>query len=307
MIPSLRGSLRTAAGLAALLLAAVPATAAGADAAATTMAAAHVTHAPPVLNITITPQGFTVPGPNPRPSGLTTFRVETAETTGMWLALIRPKADATWEQVVKSFDDLASPDAQVRLQGLRDQYRYTDFAGGVSVFAGRPVTFTEKLDPGRYYLVGTSMQGGAHLETLDVTDERAPAVPPRIDGIIYVTEVAGRPRLILPPRLPATGTFLVRNDSSLPQEFIFVRVPSDATYQTVQAYFDAVRGNTALPPNPLLETTAGMLAISPGRTALIHADFTPGRYSILSFLMEPENGIKQAYLGLHREFTFSAS
>ncbi|WP_433254661.1 hypothetical protein ACQPYK_13210 [Streptosporangium sp. CA-135522] len=308
MIRSLRANLAAgltvgltrAVGLAALCLLAMPAVAAAGVAGT---AERPTRTPPPVLDVTITAAGFEIPGANPRPSGLTTFRVSTPEPKGMWLALLRPKPDSTWERVIKAFDDSASPDPAVALQGVRDQYRYADFAGGVAVFPGRPVSFTERLTPGRYYLVGTSQQGGAHLQTLDVGEDRVEATPPRIDGIIRIVGT-DRPRFVMPSRLPANGTFLVINDSSIPQEAVFARTVPGATFSTVQNYFDAQREGRPLPPNPLVATVAGMLAISPGRSAIVHADFEPGRYSVLSFLMEPENGVKQAYLGLHREFDF---
>ncbi|WP_214410564.1 hypothetical protein [Sphaerisporangium fuscum] len=306
MIRPARGALRTVVGLAVVLTLALPAAGAAADDTGAGVTS-HTRPGPPaVVSLTVSSKGFTIPGPNPRPSGLTTFRVETAEAGGTYFALLRPKPGATFEQMKKAFDDAESRDPAVSLQGLRDQYRYVDFSGGAGVFQGRPVTFTERLEPGRYYALAASPLGGAHMETLDVSEESVAARPPRFDGIIRYVQTGGGARVIAPSRLPAGGTFLVRNDSALPQEAVFVRIPEDATYDTLQAYFTALRAGKELPPNPLLETTAGLLAIEPGRSAWIHVDFTPGKYSVLSFLAEPEHGVQQAYLGLHDELHLEA-
>ncbi|GII80970.1 hypothetical protein Sru01_59520 [Sphaerisporangium rufum] len=306
MLGPLRGVLRTAAGLAVILSLTLPVPADAAGAGGGAPAAASRPGPPPVLDLPVSAQGFAVPGPNPRPSGPVTFRVSTTEAECMLLALFRVKPGATFEEMKKAFDDVESKDPAIYLQGLRDQYRTTTFAGGAQVYPGRPVTLTVSLEPGTYYMVAASSTGGVGVQTLEVSAERGTAVLPRYDAVIRFVQAGDRARLVLPRRLPAGGTFLIRNDSALPQEAIFAPTVPGTTYRTVQNYFDALRAGATLPPNPLHQNAAGLLAIDPGRFAVFHADFTPWRYSLLSFLAEPEHGEQQAYLGLHREFDFTA-
>src|SRR4051812_42864298 len=84
-----------------------------------TAVAAPVGPPPPKLSITMTPDGFTIPGPNPRPGGYITFEVSTAVSGGQWLALMRPQPGVGFQQVMTEFIDAASPDPAVAMPALR--------------------------------------------------------------------------------------------------------------------------------------------------------------------------------------------
>lgn len=255
---------------------------------------------PPKVPITLRSDGFSIAGPNPRPGGYVTFDVNTDVPDGRWMSLMRPQPGVSLDQVLKDFNDAASPDPAVAMPALRAEYRDTDFLGGTSVFPGSPVSLTQRLSEGRYYFVDTSPSGDTTIQTLDVTMETVPATPPRPHGFV---QFVGRdtPRILAPARLPANGTIRFGNTYTMPEEMIFVPTTPDATHASIQAYFEAQLAGKPLPPNPFAGPSGGALAISPGRTAIVRLHLPPGHYSVLSFLLDPDTGVKQAYLGLHKE------
>src|SRR4051812_48291419 len=69
----------------------------------------------PVLSVNLTPQGFVLPGPNPRPAGLVTYHVTTQDPTGHYWATFSLKNGVTLEQVGQWFSEGELPDLSVSI------------------------------------------------------------------------------------------------------------------------------------------------------------------------------------------------
>ncbi|MBA9005505.1 MULTISPECIES: hypothetical protein [Thermomonospora] len=250
---------------------------------------------PPVLPITLAPEGFEFPGPNPRPAGMVTLKVDTPDPAGRFMGLGATRNGITFEQAMWLFWQSMSEDPAVAIPALQALYRDVEFFGGAGVFpATSPLSVTIDLPPDTYYGIE-----GEHFRQLQVTGPRRHTRIPRIDGVIRMVERDGRSRFITPRVMRARGTYLVVNQSAQPQEAVFCGVAPTTTERTVQDYFDAVAAGQN-PPNPLLTQVGGLMAMSPGRKAILSFDFPPGRYSVLSFYRNPNTARKIAEEGMHR-------
>ena len=99
----------------------------------------------PVLDVNLTTQGFVLPGPNPRPAGLTTFHVTTQDRTGHYWATFNLKNGVTFEQVSQWFHDGELPDLSIAVPALHNLYTNVDFTGGVAVYPTSPIDLTIPL------------------------------------------------------------------------------------------------------------------------------------------------------------------
>ncbi|WP_283133453.1 hypothetical protein [Rhizohabitans arisaemae] len=250
---------------------------------------------PPVLEITVDAQGFTFPGPNPRPAGPVTLKVSTPDQEGRFLGLGQLRNGIGLQEAMGLFWNSQSPDPAVAIPALRRLYRDVEFFGGAGVFpATSPLSVTLNLRPGTYY----GMEG-ATIRELQVTRPYHHVRKPRVDGVIRMVRYGDKTRFVLPARMKAKGSYLVVNQTDQPQEAVFVQVPEGTTTADVQAFLDAER-NGQNPP-PLLGTqVGGLMAISPGHSAVLEFDFPAATYSMLSFYRNPDTAVKRAYEGMHR-------
>lgn len=292
----------------------------------------------PVLDVTVTPEGFVIPGPNPRPGGPVTFRVTADGAHGYWWSAYRLRGDTTIDQFAEWMALSGSDDPEISLPALRNLYDNVEYSGGAKVYPSSPIELTQDLKPGIYYFGSQAIPGpqvdvapqattddapGAPASTdgptaqrqavdalvddppsvfgyLEVTDERAPARPPRIDSAIYMGNAGDRDFLVSPGSMPADGNILVRNDSSQPQEAVFVELRPGATDRDIREYYEAQAEGRPLPERPFLDSIGGMLALAPDNQLILGIDLPPGRYAIMSFLRDPDTGLDGAATGMHR-------
>ncbi|MFA1538360.1 hypothetical protein [Actinomadura monticuli] len=296
--------------LTAALAVAVPPAAAAAPAAAASVAAAP--SRPPSIPVEVTGDGFCAPGPNVRPAGPLTFRVSTPDAAGRWWALMRLRGAATMDQVRQEFAGSYSPDPTVSLPALRAIYRDVDFRGGASVTPDAPVSVTSDFEAGTYYMSDTALEGATdgcgtgltHLQRFRVAGHPRSTPPPRGGTVIEArTTAGGGQRFDMPRSWPSHASVVVRNRAEQPHEVIIVGVAPGTVDADVLRYFDALRNGDTSVPNPFGATVGGMLAISPGRTASFRIDLTPGRYAVLSFVRNPQTGVKSAFEGMFTTVT----
>lgn len=286
---------------------------------------------PPVLDIHVTPEGFTVPGPNPRPSGPVTFRVTAEGPTGYYWSAYKLLNGTTLVQFVEWMQQSNSPDPDVALPALRLLYQNVDYSGGAVIHPGKTIELTQTLTPGVYYF-GSSPIGGwqptgaaapsisdlaasgpsiSALQSsepspfgwLEITEEVQRALPLPINGVVSMHRVGDRNFIAATTVMRANGRILVRNRTSQPQEAVFVELRPGATDRDIQEYFDAQREGRPLPPRPFFGNLGGMLALAPGKELLLSVDLPPGRYGVFSWLRDAETGIDSAALGMHRVVT----
>jgi hypothetical protein len=324
----MRNALRIAILIAAATLTAAAAagtSAAGAHAAVTARPSPHHLGLAPVLPITLTPAGFTIPGDNPRPAGLVTFSVSAPGPASYYWTSFKLENGVTLQQVAQWLSQAESPDQTVALAAVRDLYSNVDFTGGLAVNGNSTLGLTVKLTPGTYYFTAAPAEptSGASisrnsarskfaamaralatpapspLQILQVTDTVSPALPPPYSGTLVLREVHGQARYFRTGHFRGQGAFLLRNDTTQPQEANFEQVVPGTTDKQIQNYFNAVLAGTTPPPSPFLAVVGGELLLSPGHTVIVQTTFTPGWYSALSFPTDENTGVKQAYNGTH--------
>jgi hypothetical protein len=291
--------------------------------------AVHDISAAPVLPISLSPAGFVLPGPNPRPAGLVTFQVSTADARGHYWSTFKLKNGVTLAQVGQWFAQGESPDRSIALPALHNLYTNVEFTGGVAVYPSSPIGLTVNLTPGTYYI--TDALGGEAASTapaairalgaavqaaqrpsvagdpvpspfaiLEVTSTNQSALPPPFSAVLEAVQRDGRAVLLPLGQFRAHGAFLFRNDAVLPQEANFLGVTPGVTDQDVQRYYDAVFAGNFTVPSPFVGgPPGGELIISPGEMVIVSLDFTPGWYVALSFPTDWDTGVKQAYEGVH--------
>jgi hypothetical protein len=315
--------LASAAGL--LVIAMVAAATATASASTARPHAAWHRSSGSVLPVNLTADGFTVPGPNPRPAGPVTFQVTTPDATGHYFYTARLRGSTTIQEVEHWSAEVNSPVLSVELAAAQNLYKWVDYTGGVAVYPATPASMTIGLTPGTYYLFDTpafsdsaslpsgadamramaaSMAAPSDLNSLQVTAGQGGGTgigPQHIDGVIHLVMRNGKPGYdIFPSTLPSDGTFLIRNDITQPAQAVFRQVAPGTTDAEIQAYFNALLAGGPTPPDPLTTSPGGITTISPGDSAIVHLDFPAATYAVLSFLEDPTNGIHLAYEGMHK-------
>jgi hypothetical protein len=290
---------------------------------------------PPVLPVHVRPEGFTIPGPNPRPGGPVTFRVTAEGAHGYWWNAYKLLNGATIEQFVEWLEKRSNPDPAVSLPAMQALYTNVEWAGGAKVYPNRPLELTQTLTPGTYYFGSLAIpgpQGGPEpadpmdraaamlartggeatavegeepsvFGYLDVTDEYRPARQPQVDGTILMFEAQGRDVMIVPRDLPARGRLLVLNRTLQPQETVFMDLAPGATDRAIAAYFKAEREGAPLPPRPFYDSIGGMLSISPNKQIIMGYELPSGRYGIFSWLRDAYTGVDSAANGMHAVVT----
>jgi hypothetical protein len=286
-------------GLAAIALAvAIPATA---DA-----AAAHGGGRP--VTVTIAHDAISVPSPDSVPGGLVTFTVSTPDASGHELQLLRLKPGGTLNEFIEGSEETDSTDPATAAAGIRQSMQAAVFLGGTSVYQQTgPVSFTEWLSPGTYYLLDYNLLGGpdpaATVKSFHVTRGGSGISGPAVNAVIDQTETNGHTQFDSPPVLPSDATVLVRNETSKPLETLFAAVKPGTTDAYVQSYLDAVQSGATPPPDPFLAPPPGLLVLGPVRQAIVHATLPPGTYVLLSFVHDPVTGLGGAFEGMHKVVT----
>jgi hypothetical protein len=267
----------------------------------------------PVLSVTLDANSpFVIPGPNPRPAGPVTFQVTSADGAEHWFSPIAFRDGTTPAQWVQELEASFSPDPSVALPALQAVYRDANFAGGLSVIPERGSWFTEDLAPGTYYISDSPPDSEQSTTppreaVLQVADPSQAARMPRVDAVLSVREDGPKASFVAPCTLPADGTFLIRNPrrSSQPYEFLFRQVAPGTTDADLAAYFGALRQGLTPSENPFVsDEQQGLLPISPGDAAVFHADFTPGRYAMLTYVRDPQTGLPRVWEGTFKIVTF---
>jgi hypothetical protein len=236
-------------------------------------------------------------------AGSIRFRVHTTNPStpdggGSQVTMFKPKNGATVQKVLA---DAAEEFGGNPAQGTRDLTHDATFYGLADVVASTPVTVTETLSPGTYYLLDLASpptSGPPAVTPLTVDDHRA-GIEQDSDLRSQVTVKAVEPdRFVAPRSWPRRGTFTFTNRSDTLHFVSIEPVKPGTTDKQVQAYFDS---GSQQPPPFLLEgrPTAGSDVISPGRSLQLTYSLPKGTYVLLCFVADDETGMPHAMMGMH--------
>lgn len=169
--------------------------------------------------------------------------------------------------------------------------------GGVDVTAGRPASFTVRLDGGTYHVldIASAFATGelGEVETLRVTGDgsgRRPDAAARVDmrGTHDGPQGHGH-EFRAPGTLPARGVVEVRNKDDVIHFMNIIPVQPGTTRQDIVELLEQEQEPTEEDPGPFLDgPTAAMNVLSPGQRANLHYDLPAGTYLLACFIADEE-------------------
>ncbi|MFB9364627.1 hypothetical protein ACWCYY_05270 [Kitasatospora sp. NPDC001664] len=263
--------------------------------------------APVPVEVTIGPDG--IQAPDSAPGGLVAFRLTTADPAGRSLQVLRPKDGSSIDELLAGLAQAVSADPAAAAQGITLAQQRGEALGGVHATPAVPGTATTEITPGTVYLVDFTsfLSDPQHpvLRSLELCDGPSATLAHYPDGIVITHETPGGPRFLTEGVTRADGHYLVRNASDEIHEMALQRVPDGTTDEQLQAVYDAILSGNPPAPGPQ-QPIIGLGAISPGRSALYHAEgLPPGTYVLLCFVPDHENGLPHAFLGMHQVVVLS--
>jgi hypothetical protein len=235
------------------------------------------------------------------PAGPVRFEVSTTSSTFSAVTLFSLKNGATLDQF---FDDVRNEfdltHADNRAKGTREARQHATFYGLADVVPGVPLAVTADLRPGTYWLFDLTTPPDPDVDP-QVTrlrvgggwggdDDQHADVPVRMTG----------DRFLAPPVWPRAGTWSLRNADDTVHFMQLQPVGGETTEEQVQAALEATGGfsvgDLADPTRP----TVGSEVLSPGIRHTVDYDLPAGRYVLLCFIADENDGMTHAVMGMHQ-------
>ena len=231
-----------------------------------------------------------------------TVRFEVS-TTGPFSAitLFSLKNGATLDQF---FDDVRNEfdftDADNRAKGTRDARQHATFYGLADVMPGFPLTVTDDLRPGTYYLFDLTAPpdpfADPQVATLRVGGGWGGDGDRRADVRVRMTG----DRFLAPRVWPSAGTWSLTDADDTVHFMQLQPVDAGTTDRDVQQALEATGGlsvgELADPTRP----TVGSEVLSPGIRHAVDYDLPAGRYVLLCFIADESDGMTHAVMGMHK-------
>ncbi|MPZ62959.1 MAG: hypothetical protein GEU93_17040 [Propionibacteriales bacterium] len=256
-----------------------------------------------LVDVVGTPDGFTLP--ESVPPGMTTFRVTTSDPNGIRLGLFRLNDGVDLDRFLVHLVQSIAGEGEEQISAGRAVMREAGMLGGEATVAGERAAFTQFLRPGRYHLIDYEdiedgdADGPVAVEELTVTGEFHPGSPPLPDEAITMVDTPDGPRYRAPRVLSGDSAILVTNLTEQVDEAIFMRVRPGTTRADVQGFFEALDRDEGPPEYPFVGLPHGMPVISPGHAEIIQPDLPRGRYALITWVPDLDDGGMHAADGMH--------
>lgn len=264
----------------------------------------HKGTAPVPIEVKIGASG--IQAPDSAPGGLVTFHVTTDDPAGRGLQVFRPNDGVSVDQVLDDFTKaVTSADPADTASAIAAVQHDAQLLSGATVTPAVAGSATTEITPGTVYLMDFTAffedPSAPVIRALELCAGPSANLAEFPDGIVIEEETAGGPRFRTENVTLADGHFLVRNASDQIHEMMLQRVPDGTTDEQLQAFFDAILAGNPPPDAGPPDFAVGLGAMSPGRTALYHAEnLPPGTYALICFIPDHENGLPHAFLGMHK-------
>jgi hypothetical protein len=225
-------------------------------------------------------------------AGRTTFEV--SATTGRTGPLMfTPAPGVSVDQVLADGREESSDDPATAATGTRDLTRDATFYGLADVAQYAPLSVTERLPAGTYYLVDLEAPAGSPpLRVRGRAHDREEASHDDVPTVL----MNSADRFVSPSVLPARGDIQVRNVSNTLHFLSLAPVNPGTTDADVQAFFDGLTDTPPFVDGPGAELNV----LSPGKQARLSWNLPPGTYVMLCFIADDETGIPHAFMGMHK-------
>jgi len=233
-------------------------------------------------------------------AGTVRFEVSTSGPFSA-ITLFSLKNGATLDQF---FDDVRNEfdftNAATRAKGTRDARQHATFYGLADVMPGFPLTVTDDLRPGTYYLFDLTSPPDAvddpQVVTLRVGGGRGGHDDQRADVRVRMTG----DRFLAPRVWPRAGTWSLTDADDTVHFMQLQPVDPGTTDRDVQQALEATGGlsvgELADPTRP----TVGSEVLSPGIRHAVDYDLPAGRYVLLCFIADESDGMTHAVMGMHK-------
>jgi hypothetical protein len=246
----------------------------------------------PAVEIAVSADGLTAPASVG--AGLRTFRVTTTDPAGAVLGLFRLDRGIVLDEFVALLRVALTGEGQERVAAGNAVAEQATLLGGMNTVPGRPGTFTQIVRPGTYHLIDyqdiLSFQTPVAVRPLVVTDHWQLCPPPLPQATIEMLETPDGPRFRAPSNLELGAPVLVRNRTGHVEEAVFMAVRPGVTAEEVRQFFEALDNHQAPPSIPFTsdDRPRGMPVIHAPLAAVIEPNLAPGRYALLTWLIDGE-------------------
>lgn len=237
-------------------------------------------------------EGFTSPASVA--SGMRTFHVTTTDPHGIVIGLFQLDPGVDVDDFVALMRVALVGQGEERVEAGEQVAQQSTLLGGVAAAPGMPASFTQVLWPNStYYLANyrdlLTGDDSVAVRTLTVTNQLQLCPPPLPRATINVIDTADGPRFRTPSAIAQGSPILVRNLSGGLQEAVIRPVGPEVTAEEVRQFFEALDNNQPPPSNPFTGLLPqGLPVIHPAQAAIIQPSLSPGRYAVLSFLLDSE-------------------
>lgn len=259
------------------------------------------------VDVRLTAHG--IEAPDAAEGGLVHFHISTDDPQGRQLQVFRPHKGVSVDKVLadltKAIDETNPANAAAGINAFNDD---AEALGGGAASPKVPVDVTEPISEGTVYLLDFSafLADPAHpvLKALELCDgDKDKGLAPFPRGIVL--QESG-PRFRVEDVNRADAPILVHNTTDEIHEMLIQPVKPGTTDADIQAYFDAILHGQQPPPSPFTGVPSGLGAISADHTALFQAkDLPAGRYALLCFVPDDEDGLPHAFKGMHKVVVLS--
>lgn len=262
----------------------------------------------PIIEVIVTPEGLAAP--TRHTSGVTSFRVATTIVgdQGSTLGLVRLRPGTSPATFATHLGQVFSSDRAVAVPAARALMAEAELLGGAQVQPDQPATFTTTLSPGTYYLLDyvafrTEPPAGPEvLHELTITGDRHSGLPPVPRAVVLSLSTPTGPAFLVPSRISAGQPLLFTNLMDQVNEAILQPVHAETTEADVQAFFEFLEGGPPA-PDPFVGVFTGSPPISSGRSSVLQLTLPPGRYALITFVFDVDDGVFLAAKGMHRIVT----
>lgn len=258
-------------------------------------------HAAEVVDIAVTPDGFSAPARVQ--AGQLTLRVRSTDPAGAWLGVVRLRDGVPLDRYLADVRQAFSSDPAQEVAGGRAVTADAVMLGGVAV-ANTPAAVTMSVNRGRYLLIdfrdALLPDLATRVRTLDV--QPRPDAPACAATRITLLEN----RFAAPSSFASGAPVEVVNRSSQFNEAMLIPVRPGTTLADLDAFFAVVNAGQGYPPtSPFVGGPTGVVPLSPGRSAIFAAALPAGPYALVTWIRDLRTGQLYATQGMRTLVTLS--
>ena len=225
-----------------------------------------------------------------------TFATSTTAKGGSQIVAFSLQNGATLAKVFADFGEEFSNNPKTDAKGTRDLTHDAFFVGLADPTAGRPVTVSEQLPAGTYYVLDIAKQGSGAPKVATLT-VKAGSNTVGLGAPNVTIKANSADKFVAPKAWAAKGVLSFQNVSDTLHFMDMTPVKAGTTDAQVQKYFDS---GSNKPPAFLRPGPGFSLEVqSPGHSVRAAYNLPAGTYVLLCFVADKTTGMPHALMGMH--------